>query len=699
MYSLFHLNQSIIPNRIERFEDKNFIELSKDDYEVVKRPDEISDTHLADEAAKWMIASNGSYNLSPFCVVINSDVNTVELDTGETVKWSELLKPENSHYKFKDTYGTYTSVKEISYNGKKEARRYITSCGTAFDVTPEHRFSTIVNDQIVEIPIQEIYERDLPLLRAIELNGTDSKSPSAYYLHEIISWSSLGEQEVADIMVSNESHTYLLNGFLQHNSFNWNHARDIYTVLSIFKQYTHDVSLSSCRIDALSKDKDLAKLIMTFGATNLTVAVEGISERIRNYLAKSLSDEEQYVGLMHAISSGFRSMKFYYIYTGKETTEDIVRFQAFLRALEEVRKLNNKQSLKIRFSFTPLLSTTGTPTQYHGASIQRSLKLEDKPLMRIRQAISRAGFDVRLSTPIPISDFSQIMEFSDRRSAPLLEYASLCGLSQNPFPGICFVTNPVKVTKAEFAKLESHERYQDGKDFYKADKLVRMSFEKLYNNLNASHLHPVFHEQRIIKTLIEYEHKELPQEFIEALPAPWCDLARGTQTFLQWQEGLDHRHTFENGKKFYGFVVNMSMAQTQADKYRTLLPMFTGGQTFEDICCDKNAMWVLPGDHIRFHENRHLGWNFKLHVENRAFLHNSYCYSRELSTSLDEEETKLFVSIDDPDNQVVPHIQDNREKLNSGKFHAVYRCYKHRFDEQGEYIHPSKLLEPLEPKD
>lgn len=423
--------------------------------------------------------------------------------------------------------------------------------------------------------------------------------------------------------------------YLSPFSMNWNHSSQVYTTLSLFKEFSHTISLSSCRIDAIAHDPYLAKLIESFGSKSLVMAIEGISERIRNYLQKSLTDEEQYVGLNHAIKAGFSGLKFYYIFTGRETEEDIKHFRSFLKVISELKKKHGREDLDVRFSFTPLLSTLGTPTQYHGSSIQKAVKLNDRPLLRLNREANRYGFHSRLSTSIPISDFSQIMEFSDRRYAPLISYASINGLQTKPRPSIYLLLEPEEVPKKGYRKIPKANRCQFSKRHFRVKSSTRLSFKKLYEFFNQDTLHAEMGEEELSEYICSLEGKECPKEILAFFPKSRQNRdLKGSIVYLDWSQGADFKHTYANGVQEYGSVVNFTMSQMASDKVKKLMPMFTCGQTFEDICAEKSGLVIMPGDHIKSHATRHLGWMFKTHVSNKAHIYDSYCFSSVLAECL-----------------------------------------------------------------
>lgn len=471
-----------------------------------------------------------------------------------------------------------------------------TALPNAIERFEEDKYEVVTRDQVV--PVQ-----------------APADLPDQYMAHESVK---------AHIM---HSGSYHLSPF----SFNWNQHSRIYSIISIFKKYSNHVVLSSCRVDAIARDPGLVELINYFGSTNLTCAVEGVSEKICNFLQKSLMDEELYVGLAHIIQQNFSSVKMYYIYTGLETDEDVEEFERHLTKVDELRRMFGKPTFEMRMSFTPLLSTLGTPLQYHGSKVQRSLKTGSNALFRIKHLCARYGFGIRLSTSIASSDFAQTVEFLDRRGAGLLEYASLNGIYNFSRLSVMFYKGEEEITKKEYDRLGTAQRVSlDGK-FYKIQAADRVVINKLYAMMNADALYPDFSIQELHKLLTENDGKETPELIRKAFPRARSAKLVGTKLKITQQDGEHYVHTYANGKKAHHMLINVNVDDITIDLIKDLIPIFTNGVTFNDVIEDKDAIYIFPSSHIKFHNNRHIGQDFKQYVSNRAFLFDSYCFNDALA--------------------------------------------------------------------
>ncbi len=126
-------------------------------------------------------------------------------------------------------------------------------------------------------------------------------------------------------------------------------------LLELIKVNNVKCSFSSMRADKMN-DK-LFEVLKISGNKSFTIAPEGISQRIRDFLLKDLSEIQLKNTLELGIKNGFEDVKMYFILTGKESEEDFEEFQAFL---EFLRSIGYK---KITFSFNPLVPKPLTPLQ------------------------------------------------------------------------------------------------------------------------------------------------------------------------------------------------------------------------------------------------------------------------------------------------------------------------------------------------
>lgn len=426
-----------------------------------------------------------------------------------------------------------------------------------------------------------------------------------------------------------QSGSYYLSPF----SFNWNQFSRVYSLLANFKRWSNSVMLSSCRVDAVARDRGLVDLISYFGSSSMVCAIEGISERICNFLQKSLMKEELLTGMEHIVNSDFKGLKLYYIFTGLEGDADVLEFEEFLGKLDDMRRKAGKPTLPIKLSFTPLLSTLGTPLQYHGSKVSRTLRGGSDVLYRIKIACTRYGFGLRLSTSLAATDFAQMIEFMDRRGQSLLEYASINGVIDRRNYSVSFYELLGEITKGEITKgeyrgLKGSERHIEGDRYYRIRTLGRVTVNKLFLLANSKYLYPEYSVLDIMDELEECERVGKPSDrLISWLPMEmFKGVGEGRLRLIE--QGVTHYlYRYPNGRGFNHLIMNLTISDTVVEELKRLLPMFTNGVTFNDLIENRTALHIFPGSHIKFHRNRHIGQDFRQYLGNAAKFFDSYCHA------------------------------------------------------------------------
>jgi len=124
------------------------------------------------------------------------------------------------------------------------------------------------------------------------------------------------------------------------------------------------ISYIGMRADTFGADSDYTDVSRMVGRGVPAVAMEGISERIRNgYLNKNLSEDELFRCLREQLRLGRPSVKFQMIMTGLEDESDYAEFKVFLDKLVELREDFNLAT-HFMFNFTALQYFKDTPLQW-----------------------------------------------------------------------------------------------------------------------------------------------------------------------------------------------------------------------------------------------------------------------------------------------------------------------------------------------
>ncbi len=205
-------------------------------------------------------------------------------------------------------------------------------------------------------------------------------------------------------------------------SFNFNTHTDLYPIILSFYKEVASISLKSQRFDLLSTDRFLAEVQQTIGKTTVSCGMEGISERLRRYLHKNLTEEQIYKACEFLFERGIRELKIFLISTGLEQAEDFGEFGKFVKRLGDLKSMSDS-SVRIIFSLTPLYYPPHTPLQFHGCLTA----LEDKK--QIRKEIERIckfnGMEFRESTSYEEIWLTQLLAMGDRRLTPALVRSSI----------------------------------------------------------------------------------------------------------------------------------------------------------------------------------------------------------------------------------------------------------------------------------
>lgn len=144
-------------------------------------------------------------------------------------------------------------------------------------------------------------------------------------------------------------------------SFNFNTHADVDALILELNRIFDRVSFMSQRLDILARSPGLAALEMAGGKKSFTLGIEGISERMRAYYRKGLSQADLDACLRMLLVPGVKEIKLFYIISGTETPEDIEEFSAFLADLAGRRKAGSSglriiasAGFLVRLPFTPL---------------------------------------------------------------------------------------------------------------------------------------------------------------------------------------------------------------------------------------------------------------------------------------------------------------------------------------------------------
>jgi len=190
------------------------------------------------------------------------------------------------------------------------------------------------------------------------------------------------------------------------DSFNFNTHRDILSLpLSLHRLYDR-VSLMSQRVDILQRVGGLLDAEIAAGKASFTLGIEGISERQRAFLHKSLPTEDIVSLLERLLGKRIREIKLFFILTGHESDKDIIEFRAFVRQLKAVRRAGNR-GIRVIFSFGLLIRMPFTPLRYDRLYLDEA---HWRPLIgQAKSTCETNGFEFRLAFDWPTYCVTQVL--------------------------------------------------------------------------------------------------------------------------------------------------------------------------------------------------------------------------------------------------------------------------------------------------
>jgi len=189
-------------------------------------------------------------------------------------------------------------------------------------------------------------------------------------------------------------------------SFNFNTHQDIVEIVAGLHTLFDRVGLKSQRLDVLQRTAGLLEAQVEADKRNFTLGIEGISERQRAWLHKSLSTNDIEPLLERMFEQKIRTVKLFYVLTGHEADEDIDEFRGFVRWLKETRRSRNRR-VRVIFSFGPLVRMPFTPLQYDRLNLDEEAW---RPLVgQVKSACETNGFEFRLAFDWPAYCTTQVL--------------------------------------------------------------------------------------------------------------------------------------------------------------------------------------------------------------------------------------------------------------------------------------------------
>lgn len=149
-------------------------------------------------------------------------------------------------------------------------------------------------------------------------------------------------------------------------SLNFNQYTDLFPLVSESVKRGYKVGLISQRIDMLAETPEQVAVQRWLRKSNYTLGVEGISQRLRNFLNKNTTEEQILAVSKSMMENGAGELKFFYIASGLEDEADAEEFCSFMEKVEAIKK-EGEHTTRFRISFTPLFPSAFTPLQFFPA--------------------------------------------------------------------------------------------------------------------------------------------------------------------------------------------------------------------------------------------------------------------------------------------------------------------------------------------
>ncbi|HOJ99670.1 MAG TPA: hypothetical protein PLW34_08920 [Termitinemataceae bacterium] len=213
-------------------------------------------------------------------------------------------------------------------------------------------------------------------------------------------------------------------------SFNFNAHGDLFPLLYELHQVFDRVNMMSQRADILAELPGMLDYELIGEKRSFTLGIEGISQRMRDYYAKGLSEAQIKRLIRELWNRGVREIKLFFILSGHEEEDDFREFQALC---EYIRNISEKSQVsenggrpRVIFSAGFLVRMPWTPLAFDPCTFARD-HLEALA-RRMGTIISAAGFEFRTAMEWDEYVLDQLIVAGNHQVAHFLEEGSRRGL-------------------------------------------------------------------------------------------------------------------------------------------------------------------------------------------------------------------------------------------------------------------------------
>jgi radical SAM superfamily enzyme YgiQ (UPF0313 family) len=136
-------------------------------------------------------------------------------------------------------------------------------------------------------------------------------------------------------------------------------------VADLLEQVSDEVDAASMRVDDFIADNTFILLQVHGGMDSVTLGVEGNSQRMRDLVGKGTSDADVKEAVTRGIRAGIRKFKLFMISNlPGEDEGDVYRILKLAKDLADIRESMGQPTVRIQFSWTPLMIEANTPFQW-----------------------------------------------------------------------------------------------------------------------------------------------------------------------------------------------------------------------------------------------------------------------------------------------------------------------------------------------
>ena len=184
----------------------------------------------------------------------------------------------------------------------------------------------------------------------------------------------------------------------------------------VLEGITDEFSMPSLRVDVFGGDPVFGQLSVKAQQENVTIAIEGNSQRLREIVSKGIQEEDILRAFSNAIAAGYQRAKLYMLCNlPGEGAEDHAEIVELVRKMDEIKRAAGSK-IKVRLSWKVLTIQPQTPFQWQPCRVYSASMKE------AMQEIKAMGFGVQMGgeTRSSLGTFVQVCELADEAAGEAL---------------------------------------------------------------------------------------------------------------------------------------------------------------------------------------------------------------------------------------------------------------------------------------